>query len=175
MWRIPWAARIWWKPGPRRSGVAPRELVRKVDSLGGAVAAIEQGFFQREIEDAAYAAQREIEEGRRLVVGVNAFREAKDTETPILAVDPNLEAEQIARLRAFRASRDTAAARGALETLQEHAREDRNLMPALIEAVGQGRDARRDHRLAQGDLRRASRRQLRRSAPALKPALSFVF
>jgi methylmalonyl-CoA mutase N-terminal domain/subunit len=115
-----------------------RELVGKVDSLGGAVAAIEQGFFQREIEDAAYAAQREIEEGRRLVVGVNAFREDKDTETPILAVDPNLEAEQIARLRAFRASRDTAASRGALETLQEHAREDRNLMPALIEAVGKG-------------------------------------
>jgi methylmalonyl-CoA mutase N-terminal domain/subunit len=115
-----------------------RELILKVDSLGGAVAAIEQGFFQREIEDAAYAAQREIEEGRRLVVGVNAFREEKDAPTPILAVDPGIEEEQVARLRAFRASRDAAAARSALAALQRDAREDRNVMPALIEAVGKG-------------------------------------
>src|SRR6202007_2297210 len=76
-----------------------RELIAKVDSLGGAVAAIEKGFFQREIEEAAYAAQREIEEGKRLVVGVNAFREAEPAATPILSVDPKIEEEQIARLR----------------------------------------------------------------------------
>ncbi len=115
-----------------------RELIAKVDALGGAVAAIETGFFQREIEDAAYAAQREIEEGKRLVVGVNSFREAESAATPILSVDPNIEEEQVARLRAFRASRDAAAARRALESLQESAREDRNLMPGLIEAVGKG-------------------------------------
>jgi len=112
------------------------ELIAKVDALGGAVAAIEQGFFQKEIEDAAYAAQREIEEGKRLVVGVNAFREANEAPTPILSVDPRIEEEQIARLRAFRASRDSAASSEALESLRNHAREDRNLMPALIEAVG---------------------------------------
>jgi methylmalonyl-CoA mutase N-terminal domain/subunit len=114
-----------------------RELIAKIDALGGAVAAIEQGFFQREIEDAAYAAQRAIEEGRRLVVGVNAFRETESAATPILSVDPKIEEEQIARLRAFRASRDAAGARRALASLQADAREDRNLMPALIEAVGQ--------------------------------------
>jgi methylmalonyl-CoA mutase N-terminal domain/subunit len=112
-----------------------RELIAKVDALGGAVAAIEQGFFQREIEDAAYAAQREIEEGRRIVVGVNAFREEAEAQTPILSVDPSIETDQIARLRAFRASRDDSAARAALQTLQSDAREDRNLMPGLIEAV----------------------------------------
>jgi methylmalonyl-CoA mutase N-terminal domain/subunit len=115
-----------------------RELIAKIDALGGAVAAIEKGFLQREIEDSAYAAQREIEEGKRLVVGVNAFREAESAATPILSVDPKLEEEQVARLRAFRASRDAAAAKRALETLQENAREDRNLMPGLIEAVGKG-------------------------------------
>jgi methylmalonyl-CoA mutase N-terminal domain/subunit len=115
-----------------------REQIAKVDALGGAVAAIEQGFFQREIEDAAYAAQREIEAGKRLVVGVNAFREDQETPTPILSVDPKIEEEQIGRVRVFRASRDSAAARRALETLQREAREDRNLMPELIEAVKKG-------------------------------------
>jgi methylmalonyl-CoA mutase N-terminal domain/subunit len=115
-----------------------RELIAKIDALGGAVAAIEKGFLQREIEDSAYAAQREIEEGKRLVVGVNAFREAESAATPILSVDPKIEEEQVARLRAFRASRDAAAAKSALEALQENAREDRNLMPGLIEAVGKG-------------------------------------
>jgi len=115
-----------------------RELIAKVDALGGAVAAIEKGFFQREIEDAAYAAQREIEEEKRLVVGVNAFREAEPAQTPLHSVDPKIEEEQIARLRAFRASRDSASAQRALSTLQADAREDRNLMPPLIDAVSQG-------------------------------------
>ena len=112
-----------------------RELIAKVDALGGSVAAIEKGFFQREIEDAAYAAQREIEEGQRWIVGVNAFREDSQPAMPILSVDPHIEDEQIERLRAFRTARDSRAARSALESLQEQAREDRNLMPALIQAV----------------------------------------
>ena len=90
-----------------------RALIGKVDALGGSVAAIEQGFFQREIEDAAYTAQREIEEGKRQVVGVNVQREENEIPMPILTVDPKLEVEQIARLRAFRASRDAARAAGA--------------------------------------------------------------
>ncbi len=110
-------------------------LIRKVDDLGGAVAAIEQGFLQREIEDAAYAAQREIEEGRRLVVGVNAFREDTETAPPTLSVDPRIEEEQIERLAAFRAARHTGESREALSKLQADALEDRNLMPALVEAV----------------------------------------
>ncbi len=112
-----------------------RALIRKVDDLGGAVAAIEKGFFQREIEDAAYTAQREIEDGRRVVVGVNAFREESETPPPILSVDPRIEGEQIERLAAFRAGRDAGEARAALSRLQSDAREDRNLMPSLIEAV----------------------------------------
>ncbi len=115
-----------------------RALIGRVDALGGSVAAIEQGFFQREIEDAAYTAQREIEEGKRQVVGVNVQREENEIPMPILTVDPKIEVEQIARLRAFRASRDAAKAAAGLETLRRDASEDRNVMPAMIEAVAAG-------------------------------------
>src|SRR5439155_1351708 len=87
------------------------------------------------IENAAYTAQREIEEGRRVVVGVNAFREEQGTASGILSVDPAIEREQVERLRAFRASRDAAASRSALDALRRDASEDRNLMPALVETV----------------------------------------
>jgi methylmalonyl-CoA mutase N-terminal domain/subunit len=115
-----------------------RALIDKVDALGGSVAAIEQGFFQREIEDAAYTAQREIEEGKRQVVGVNVQREEGEAGLPILTVDPKIEVDQIGRLRAFRASRDTSRTGRALESVRRDAREDRNLMPVLVEAVASG-------------------------------------
>ncbi|HEX4441116.1 MAG TPA: methylmalonyl-CoA mutase family protein [Thermoanaerobaculia bacterium] len=111
-----------------------KALMAKIESLGGAVAAIEQGFLQREIEEAAYVAQKEIEDGRRIVVGVNALRE-ESQPPPILTVDPAIEEEQVARLKAFRASRDGAAARDALAALERDAAENRNVMPGLIAAV----------------------------------------
>jgi len=113
-----------------------RALISRVDALGGAVAAIEEGFFSREIEQAAYAAQQEIEAGRRLVVGVNAFRETEEGSREILNVEPAIEREQVERLREFRASRDAAACATALEALKRDAREDRNLMPSILRAVG---------------------------------------
>ena len=115
-----------------------RALIGKVDALGGSVAAIEQGFFQREIEEAAYTAQREIEEGTRQVVGVNVQREMNEASLPILTVDPKIEEEQIARLGAFRASRNTEKAAAGLERVRRDAGEDRNVMPGLIEAVASG-------------------------------------
>jgi methylmalonyl-CoA mutase N-terminal domain/subunit len=113
-----------------------RAMIAKIDSLGGAVPAIEAGFFAREIEEASYAAQRELEEGRRLVVGVNTFREKDDVGPPILSVDPRIELEQVERLRAFRAARDTSVSEKALERLKESAVEDRNLIPPILAAVG---------------------------------------
>ncbi|HEY3170616.1 MAG TPA: methylmalonyl-CoA mutase family protein [Thermoanaerobaculia bacterium] len=113
-----------------------RELIQKIDSLGGSVAAIEQGWVQREIEEAAYRAQREVEERRRIVVGVNAFREEQGTAPPMLTVDPEIERDQIDRLRAFRSARDGRASSSSLSALESEARENRNLMPALIAAVG---------------------------------------
>jgi methylmalonyl-CoA mutase N-terminal domain/subunit len=112
-----------------------RALIGKVDALGGSVAAIEQGFLQKEIEDAAYRAQREIEKGKRLVVGVNVYRDAQEAPVPILSVDPAIETDQVERLRAFRAARDSALSAAALERVSADAREDRNVVPSLIEAV----------------------------------------
>ena len=112
-----------------------RALIARIDALGGAVAAIEKGFFAREIEEASYAAQRDLEEHRRFVVGVNIFREAADAGPPLLTVDPAIEREQVERLRAFRAARGRPAFEEALEKLQSSAREDRNLMPAILSAV----------------------------------------
>jgi methylmalonyl-CoA mutase N-terminal domain/subunit len=112
-----------------------RALIERVDALGGAVAAIEGGFFAREIEEAAYSAQRELEEDRRYVVGVNIFREAKEASPPLLTVDPAIETDQVERLRAFRSSREPGAWSASLEKLRADAREDRNLMPAILQAV----------------------------------------
>jgi methylmalonyl-CoA mutase N-terminal domain/subunit len=115
-----------------------RRLIEKIDSLGGAVAAIEKGWVQREIEEAAYQAQREVEGGRRIVVGVNAFREEEGGTLPVLTVDPGIERDQVERLRAFRSSRDAGRSAAALSGLEEGAREDRNLMPPLVAAVEAG-------------------------------------
>jgi methylmalonyl-CoA mutase, N-terminal domain len=112
-----------------------RELIEKIDTLGGAVAAIERGWIQREIEESAYQAQREIEERRRIVVGVNSFREEGGEATPVMTVDPEIERDQVDRLRAFRAMRDSRRSEEALSAVAREAREDRNLMPVLIDAV----------------------------------------
>jgi methylmalonyl-CoA mutase N-terminal domain/subunit len=113
-----------------------RAMIARIDVLGGAVAAIETGFMQREIEESAYTAQREVEEGRRIVVGVNAFREEDGELPPISTVDPEIERDQVERLNAFRARREPTRTSQALSALERDAREDRNLMPALVTAVG---------------------------------------
>jgi methylmalonyl-CoA mutase N-terminal domain/subunit len=93
---------------------------------------------QREIEESAYTAQRAIEAGRRIVVGMNAFREDGIESPPVLTVDPEIERDQIGRLQAFRSARDGARAATALAALERDAREDRNLMPVLITGVESG-------------------------------------
>jgi methylmalonyl-CoA mutase N-terminal domain/subunit len=119
-------------------GARARTLIQKIDSLGGAVAAIERGWVQREIEESAYQAQRELEERRRIVVGVNAFREEEGEAPPVLTVDPEIERDQIERLRAFRSGRDAERCTASLSALERDAREDRNLMPPLIAAIASG-------------------------------------
>jgi methylmalonyl-CoA mutase N-terminal domain/subunit len=100
------------------------------------VEAVKQSFPQREIADASFALQTEIDSGRRIVVGVNAFRHSDETELPILRIDPALERKQIGRVQAVRTRRDTARVEGALGALrQAAAQEDVNLMPALLDAA----------------------------------------
>ncbi len=115
-----------------------RALIAKIDEIGGAVAAIESGFVAREIEESAFKAQKEIEEGKRIVVGVNAYREEESASPPLLSVDPQLERDQVERLAAFRAARNAAAASAALEGVRRDAAEDRNLMPGIVATVEAG-------------------------------------
>jgi methylmalonyl-CoA mutase N-terminal domain/subunit len=108
----------------------------RIDALGGVVAAIEQNFFQREIADASFRYQREVESGERIVVGVNGYRADDDTQPPLHRVDPALEGEQVARVQALRARRDAVAVERALARLKEDAAQpDRNLLPALVDAA----------------------------------------
>jgi methylmalonyl-CoA mutase N-terminal domain/subunit len=108
--------------------------IRRIDEKGGMVRAISEGFVQREIQEAAYAWQREVEGGDRVVVGQNAFQ-GEDAPVPVLKVDPALEERQAARVKAFRAARDGAAARRALDEVGRAARGSDNLMPPILAAV----------------------------------------
>jgi methylmalonyl-CoA mutase N-terminal domain/subunit len=110
-------------------------LIRRIDGMGGALAAIETGFFQREIQEAAYRAQRAIEDKTQIVVGLNEFLVADGRTIPTLTVDPSVEAEQATRLAALRGRRDPGAVERRRRQLVEAAREGRNLLPPLIDAV----------------------------------------
>jgi methylmalonyl-CoA mutase N-terminal domain/subunit len=111
------------------------EYFRKIDELGGMVEAVKQGFPQREIADAAFDLQTEIDSGRRIVVGVNRFTEGDDGELEILRIDPALERKQIDRVKAVRARRDAGAVERTLGELREAAGSQRNLMPVLLDAA----------------------------------------
>ena len=106
----------------------------RIDELGGMVEAIRQNFPQREIGEAAFRYQLELEAGERKVVGVNAYRKEDEEEMPILHIDPALEGKQLERLARTRESRDQAAVDAALARLKEEAAGDGNLMYPMIEA-----------------------------------------
>ena len=108
----------------------------KIDELGGMVEAIKMGYPQREIADAAFVYQQELETGVRKLVGVNAYTEGDDHQTPILRIDPRLEADQVQRVRAVRQRRDGEWVTQVLDRLVEAARNPGvNLMPHLLEAT----------------------------------------
>jgi methylmalonyl-CoA mutase N-terminal domain/subunit len=113
---------------------AAYEYFARIDELGGMVEAIRQNFPQREIADASFTYQTELNERRRIVVGVNDFRHEEE-EVEILRIDPGLERKQVERLRATRGGRDSAAVERALAELKHVAASERNLMPAIIEAA----------------------------------------
>ena len=111
------------------------ELIERIDELGGAVAAVEQGFQQREIEEAAYSFERQLEAGERVVVGVNRFAEDDEEEMELHRLDPAAERRQVERTRRVRAERDAAAGEAALERVRETARGDANLLVPIREAL----------------------------------------
>src|SRR5438093_701322 len=113
---------------------AARALIERIDEMGGALAAIESGFVQKEISDSAYIAQRAVESKESIVVGVNDFIEDEQTSLPIMIIDDRVEREQLKRLRAFRARR-RGDFRAALEDLDAAARTGENVMPHIVHAV----------------------------------------
>jgi methylmalonyl-CoA mutase, N-terminal domain len=112
-----------------------RDLIARIDELGGAVAAIEQGFVQAEIEASAFRYQSEVESGKRVVVGVNAYTEGSSEPVQLLTVDPEVERRQCERAARVRAERDSAAATAALDEVRRIAETDENLLPAMREAL----------------------------------------
>ncbi|MCH8025990.1 MAG: methylmalonyl-CoA mutase [Chloroflexi bacterium] len=114
---------------------AAQELLDKVEDMGGAVSAIESGYMQQEIQEAAVRQQQEIEEGKRVVVGVNRFQNDEEQPQTIFRVNTEAGEAQIERLRRLRAERDGGAVHAALERLSETAKGEENLMPAILDAV----------------------------------------
>jgi methylmalonyl-CoA mutase N-terminal domain/subunit len=111
------------------------DYFRKIDSLGGMVAAIEKGFPQREIQDSAYQYQKAVERGDQVIVGVNKYAMENDQQISTLAINESVRDHQIERLNQARAKRDHGAVANALEKLKRAAQRAENTMPATIEAV----------------------------------------
>jgi methylmalonyl-CoA mutase N-terminal domain/subunit len=111
------------------------EYINKIDEMGGAVSAIEQGYIQREIQDSAYKYQREIENEERIVVGLNRFQVEEEKPTNLLRVDPAVQVTQVERLNILRSERDSAQVNKSLSDLKMGAEGTDNLMPLVLEAV----------------------------------------
>ena len=109
--------------------------LKRIDEMGGMVEAIQRGYPQHEIEDAAYAAQKDVEEKKQIVVGVNEFALEGEPPFEMLRLDPELEAQQVARLHAFRSARSADDAQRATSALQKAAEGKDNLMPHIVTAV----------------------------------------
>jgi methylmalonyl-CoA mutase, N-terminal domain len=117
------------------SGQAALEYIRRIDEMGGMIAAIEQGFPQREIADASYRYQREVETGDKIIVGVNAFTSGDEEPIEILQIDQKAHERQVAKLAALRKRRDGPRVTRSLDGLRRAAQGTENTMPYILDAV----------------------------------------
>lgn len=112
------------------------DYIKKIDELGGAVAAIEKGYIQKEIQDSAYKWQMDVESGARVIVGVNKFQMEEEPPKGLLKVDASVGVKQCEKLRAMKAKRDNAAVQAALADLEKACADEKvNLMPVILAAV----------------------------------------
>jgi methylmalonyl-CoA mutase N-terminal domain/subunit len=112
-----------------------KEYIQKVDDMGGSLRAIEQGFFQREIHDAAYRYQKEVESNQRIIVGVNKFVIPQKQTFTLMNIDSSLEERQINKLKDLREKRNNTKTASCLKELEKVAAGEQNLMPKIIEAI----------------------------------------
>jgi methylmalonyl-CoA mutase N-terminal domain/subunit len=109
--------------------------LEKIDALGGILKAIERGFVQQEIQNAAYEYQRSVETGEATVVGVNRFAQDTENAVPLQHIDESLERKQVERVRELRSRRDPGPWKAAIDAIRNSARSDQNLMPKILAAV----------------------------------------
>ena len=114
-----------------------RDLLDRIDARGGTLAAIERGDIQRQIQEAAYAAQQRIDSGDEAVIGVNRYQDASDVTTEVFQIDPAIEPAQIERVRAVRAGRSESDWRSALAAVERAATGSDNLVPPIVNAIEQ--------------------------------------
>ena len=112
-----------------------RDYVERIDAMGGTLVAIEKNYIQNEIQNAAYEYQQAVERGDAVVVGVNRFKQEENEAPRVFRLDPELESQQIARLRELRASRSASVVDARLNALQQAARSTDNLMPRILECA----------------------------------------
>ncbi len=111
-------------------------IIDRIDEFGGIVDAIEQGYPQREIAKSAYRFQRDVEAGRRVIVGINKYQQSEESKIPLLKIEPEVERAQVARIKEFRAKRNQAETDAALDHVRQACKDDAtNLFPAVIDAV----------------------------------------
>jgi methylmalonyl-CoA mutase, N-terminal domain len=111
------------------------EYLEKIEALGGMIKALERGFVQQEIQNAAYEYQQQVDRGEAVVVGVNRFTVEEEKPIPILHMDESLECRQVERLRALRARRDSKPWQAGLKAIEDAARSGENLMPRILGAI----------------------------------------
>ncbi|MHB8654541.1 MAG: acyl-CoA mutase large subunit family protein [Terriglobia bacterium] len=111
------------------------KYLRKIDAMGGVLPAIETGYIQKEIQQAAYEYQKKVESGEQVVVGVNRYGTEGAPSPPILRIDAEIERAQVMRVQKLRARRDAARVQSAMRKVESIARSDQNLMPAILDAV----------------------------------------
>jgi len=114
---------------------AAQDYLDQIEALGGTLASIDAGFQQRQIQEAAYRVQREVEAGERIVVGVNRFMDGESVSPPLQRIDPQGEIDQVLRVRRLRAERDPEAWKRAMDALDARAASTENLLPTIIDAV----------------------------------------
>ncbi len=120
---------------PTRWRSAAFRVIERIESIGGMIRAIEEGYPQREIADSAFLYQREVETGERKIVGVNAFQSEKSAPIPTLKIEEAVEREQIERLQAVKRARNPHAVKDALRAVEDACRGSANLMPPVLQAV----------------------------------------
>jgi len=112
-----------------------RALIATIDTAGGTLAAIESGYIQRQIQDAAYVAQQRIDSGESVVIGLNRFTTHEPTSIDVLSLDPESETRQATAVAGLKRTRDASACQSALDALEQAARGSDNLVPLVLQAV----------------------------------------